>query len=234
MDTNEFYGTDETKDSYKLEQVVALESTAVYGAFVFNGAAITITSTNNVFGRYSQVESGGSIFLYESTFNDVGSRFFDNYANYGGAIAGSVCTISLEDSEFIGNYASRGAAIYIESTGDLTLEGVKFKKNHAIKEAGGVYMSTKSKLVLQRSQFTGNYAGKAAAIMLIDMSATEEYLIANTKFSDNTADQSLIMTYSATGTIDHCTFDDNLSNKFSQNIFISQSTLTLKNSFFND
>jgi predicted outer membrane repeat protein len=58
----------------------------------------------------------------------------------------------IEDSEFVNGTAYQGGAIYIQGESNVTLSGVSFKMNKAVKQGGAIFANRATKVnIIERT-----------------------------------------------------------------------------------
>jgi hypothetical protein len=69
---------------------------------------------------------------------------------------------------------------------------------------------------------------------LLDTSTENDFDIEGATFEENSARSSAVILIKANGAFNQCKFVDNTATDFTQNIFMSLSTITIENSRFSD
>ena len=176
-----------------------------------NITAINCTATGN----------GGAIFA-AADGTDVALDIFNLYNNTalnGGAFYTHGDNIKITNVDAQNNTASgQGGAVYAYGH-HLTLDGIKFIKNHAginptdNSSGGAIYFDTSSDSIVNNVLFDNNYATKnGGAIAWARGSYFGE--LYNSNFTNNSAGRSggAVRWVGDNGTVENCTFTDNRAN----------------------
>jgi len=183
---------------------------------VDNEDVATLTVVNSIFTDNSSGYAGGAINAYRGQVSISGSTFDGNSAFTGGGairVGADVCCggtysfgLSIMNSLFSNNQASQGyrygdgGAVHFDgSTGaDFTVLNTRFIDNSVGSgEGGAIYASLDGDQVfgtgimtVDKSTFTGNYAGQDGGAINHDSNVSQTTLISvtNSTFTNNTAE----------------------------------------------
>jgi predicted outer membrane repeat protein len=126
------------------------------GGAILNSGTLTVTDCA-ITGNYASL-SGGGIFN-GGTLSVNNSVLSGNSAhNYGGGIANDIYrSLSVSNSTFSGNHAAYGGAIWINSFGNVTVQGGTLSGNSAFGGAG--IFNQSGTLIVSSCTFSSNSAG---------------------------------------------------------------------------
>lgn len=112
-----------------------------YGGAVFlKGRFVSSALTDVAFIDNEAGETGGGLFVHDTTYALSRVTFSGNRSKFGGGMVSQWCTGSMENVTFAGNQASQsGGALYIDSTPDnVTLGHLTFANNAAGGQGGAI------------------------------------------------------------------------------------------------
>lgn len=150
---------------------------------------------------------GGAILVLDTGSVSIKDcKFLDNQSKYGGAIS-NYGDINLENVVFKGNHAQKGGGAIFNNTGSLVATNVKFHNNTAY--LGGA-IGNYSKIKMEGSLFKANHADfEGGAIYNNPGSALN---IVKTDFTENTANKSIIHNMSDDSVFIDCNFFKNTND----------------------
>jgi hypothetical protein len=113
------------------------------GTFTMTGGEISSNTSSNTSG-ISSINTGGGVYINDSTFTLEGGKISGNNAFYGGGVyfVGS-CVFTMTGGEISGNTAWRGGGVYVGSDTTFTMENGKIIDNTLIDNGvagSGVYV----------------------------------------------------------------------------------------------
>ncbi|MDP2438605.1 MAG: hypothetical protein Q8P67_22920 [archaeon] len=129
----------------------------------------------------------GMFLLEEQSFTHVtDSAFSRGYSDYGGVIDDGSTAVSIwERCRFFDNTALFGAAYYSFGGSTITFIDCLFENNHAINEAGALFLSSVSTVSVQNCQLINNSAGISGGA--IKATGGSFLSVSDTRFENNTA-----------------------------------------------
>ena len=124
------------------------------GAIFISNVSAAVTLEKATFRANRANIEGGAISIRNGVVNISATEFYENSAEYGGAIAG-YDLLAVSESFFGGNSAQYGGAIYIRT--ELTLVNSVIVGNCASYYGGGLCVDNAA-AVIRQSTFVGNFA----------------------------------------------------------------------------
>uniref|UniRef100_A0A383WCS1 Right handed beta helix domain-containing protein n=1 Tax=Tetradesmus obliquus TaxID=3088 RepID=A0A383WCS1_TETOB len=142
--------------------------TAAGAVLASNKSRISITASTFINNTLNQYDSkGGGLLQFEdsATGTIIGSTISNTTAGQaGGLTAYGNAKAVITRSNFTGNTAASGGAVGVWASAQVTVDGCSFQHNTATTADGAVGVYDSSKVVITRSNFTGNKAGSGGAV----------------------------------------------------------------------
>ena len=131
---------------------------------------------------------GSAIFAHYSKVSLTRSRFKQNNAHAGGAIAANNTIIHVDNCMIDDNVALIGGSFYSLNS-SLIVEGSEFSSNHALEVGGGVLFSSESIVSIKASKFDKNFATDPYGLGVggVISCSSSDVLIETSDFDDNFA-----------------------------------------------
>jgi hypothetical protein len=99
------------------------------------------------------------------------------------------------------NMANEGGVFNIESDSNLTCKFDIFQNNYAVYSAGAIFITTRSIMALTNTKFIRNSAKIDAAITSLKTSLLSKFLIHNSLFRENFAENNIFSIKESYGVI---------------------------------
>ena len=96
------------------------------------------------------------------------------------------------------------------------------------------FIASRTIFTLFKDKFTLNEATEGSTVYMIDTSSETSFSITGCTFAENVAEHSTIVMIKSYGAIERSQFIDNEATSYSQNIFMSMSTISISYCSFSD
>ena len=185
------------------------------GVYVGKGSTFNMYG-GSVANNVSETDAAGGIRVDNGIANLTGGNVYGNKAakSSGGVMCGGA-----EGKVFIGalkiyeNEAKVGAGLLAQGKCEVTVDGAEIYRNKATQDAGGVYLSTYTKMTLKNTKIYENTAPVNGGGMWTW--ATSDAVLENCEFTNNTAGEQggAVWTRGDSFIADGCTFTGNKAEK---------------------
>lgn len=156
-----------------------------------------------------------------------GDNHIIDAANQAGIFTITANNVTLKNINFISGNAGSGAAIFSDvENGKLFIDNCNFTNNQG-NRGGAIEINESSTLIVKNSCFTNNNGFPAGAIHAHDI------VVENSRFKENTADQSGGALYSDYALIRDCEFTGNDANQHGGAVYVKYNA-TVESSNFTD
>ncbi len=208
--------------------ITAGDSNTIGGGILNPLGGVAIRNCSFYGNRASQ--SGGALYMENSTSTVTDCTFSGNTADWGGAIYNDKSASLIERCFFESNFAvlQNGGAIFSTNFPSPEVEGCTFFKNKAGDRGGGICATNDTRV--SACTFIENEAADGGGIFAIGT----EPVVTNCTFSGNTASANgggMQNYWAATTIVTNCTFSGNTAAA-GGNIYNADSDPTVTNSIF--
>ena len=187
-------------------------TTFTQNAAKVGGAVYTDSAQNAKIGQKVQFNNnrailvGGALFANTVTLLEYGGVYFNNTADYGGAIALSNTTaVAKSPTTILGNHADvSGGGVYLYYRSNLIIEGFTLENNTAVLSGGGMHVQDSNIRIYTTAKLMHNSAIEGGGCYLSGQSRFYFATEANVYFGNNLASQRGGAIYYAEGGVKEC------------------------------